>query len=91
MGLRLALDLDFASLSVEEAASLQQMVDAVGFFEEIEIMQQQATADGFQYHITVERDGLERSVQVHDGSLTEPLQVLVNDLTLRARLKRHTG
>ncbi len=91
MGLRLAIDLDLASLSVEEAASLQEQIDAIGFFEEHEINQQQVPADGFQYQITVERDGLVRSVQVQDGSLTEPLQVLVNDLSLRARLQRRTG
>lgn len=90
-GLRLVLDLDLASLSVEEATSLQEQVDAVGFFDEREINQQQVPADGFQYHITVERDGFVRSIQVQDGSLTEPLQMLVNDLTLRARLQRRTG
>jgi hypothetical protein len=91
MGMKLALSLDLDEMPDEEATSLKEMLIAVGLFQPSNSPVSQNKSDGFQYDLTVEQNGVMRSVHTRDGDLTEDLQSLINDLTMRARSQRRSN
>jgi hypothetical protein len=86
--MRLAIDIDVDRLPEEDADSLEKLVDEADFFHLDISVPEYGIADGFQYNLSIERGEEHRSLQFDDGSLTENLRPLVNDLSLRARSRR---
>jgi hypothetical protein len=87
-GLRLAVNLDLDYLPTEDAGTLQKLVEEADLFHLPEPVAGPGVVDGFQYAITVERKGEQRTFQVGDDVLPAGLRPLINDLTLRARSHR---
>ena len=88
--MRLALSLDLDQLPVEDAEKLQKLVEPVELSHTIQPSGNQNLRDGFQYSITIETESLQSSFEVDDGSLSEQMRLLVNELVLRARSTRRT-
>ena len=87
-GLKLAFSLDSDSLPADDAAALKKLVEDTDFFNLPEPEAGRGHPDGFQYAITVEQDGQQRTLRVSENMLPEKLRPLVNDLSIRARTQR---
>ena len=87
-GIRVAITVDVDALPNPDAAALRKLVTDADFFNLTETRAGKAIPDGFQYSITIERDGQQRTVQVTDASIPDKLRPLVDDLSLRARSQR---
>ena len=90
-GMRVAVSVDSQNLPAQDAAALAKMVNDAGFFNLPEHPTAQGRPDGFQYTISIDSDGKQRTMQIVDGSLPAALQPLVNDLILRARTQKRAG
>jgi hypothetical protein len=88
VGIPINLNLDLDSLPESDAAVLQKMIADADFFELTEAHLGKQAPDGFQYVITVEGDGQQRTIQVTDINMPNKLRPLINDLSLRARSQR---
>jgi hypothetical protein len=84
-GMRMVTTVDVDSLPASEAAMLRKLVADVDFFNLSEIPAGKAIPDGFQYAITVEGDGKQRTIQVAEASIPDKLRPLLKDLSVRAR------
>jgi hypothetical protein len=84
-GMRMVTTVDVDSLPASEAAMLRKLVADVDFFNLAEIPAGKAVPDGFQYAITVEGDGKQRTIQVAEASIPDKLRPLLKDLSVRAR------
>jgi hypothetical protein len=84
-GMRMAITVDVDSLPAPEAAALRKLVSDADFFNLAEIRAGKTIPDGFQYAVTVEEDGKQRTIQVAVASIPDELRPLLNDLSLRAR------
>jgi hypothetical protein len=67
---------------------LQKLVTETDFFNLPDSPSAQTRADGFQYSISVQADGKQRSLHFSDSSMPETLQPLISDLMGRARSQR---
>ena len=84
-GLHVALNVDLNSLPASDAVALQKLVKDADFFNLPEGASGQTRADGFQYMLSVQADGHQRTMHLSDGSIPDKLQPLLNDLGIRAR------
>jgi len=87
-GVKLVFSLDSDSLPADDAAVLKKLVEDVDFFHLPEPGAGGGQPDGFQYAITVEQEGQQRTLRVSENMLSEKLRPLVNDLSMRARTQR---
>ena len=87
-GLRMYISVDSESLLAQEAADLEKLVQRADFFNINVRENSQSMPDGFQYVLSVDDTGRQRTLQFTDGSMPEKLQPMVNDLVLRARNQR---
>jgi hypothetical protein len=87
-GLRLRTTIDTNTLPPEQAAELQKLVDAAGFF----TLPKKLTAktpggDRFQYTITVETQTQHHTVTIEEGAAPSSVRPLLNWLTTTAKTK----
>jgi hypothetical protein len=87
-GMRMAISIDIDSLPDPDVVALQKLVTDADFFNLAEPGAGKVIPDGFQYAITIEGDGKQRTIQVADGSVPDKLRPLLDDLSLRARSQR---
>jgi hypothetical protein len=87
-GMNLATSVDLDTLPVEEADVLQKLVDESDFFHIPEPSKIPGRTDGFQYTITIQREGENRSLQIGESTIPEGLLPLLNNLALRARSRK---
>jgi hypothetical protein len=88
-GLRLAATVDSATLSPEEAAQLQTLVDDAKFFTlPANVKGKTPGADRFQYAITIETPGQRHSVTVEESAASPELLRLLGWLTTAAKTKK---
>ena len=81
-GMRVSKTIDSRSLPQQEQEQLKKMVDDAGFFE-LPPAQSGAPggADRFQYKISVEADGREKSVTIGEAAIPDRLRPLVDYLS----------
>jgi hypothetical protein len=84
-GMRMATTLDLDSLPDSEAAALRKLITDADFFNLMMPDVGKVIPDGFQYAITIEGDGKQRTIQVTDGAVPDKLRPLLDDLSVRAR------
>jgi hypothetical protein len=85
-GITLAHDFDSAELSPEKTAELSRLVAEAQFFElPGKIRATKATADLFQFNITVEDSGQKHSVEFDQRAASEHLRTLAQWLTREQR------
>lgn len=88
-GMRMAAIIDTDGLSVEEAHSLEQMVDAAGFFDlPVSMTSPARGADQFHYKVTVEREGRRHTIEAAEGAAPEALRALLQRCSALARPRR---
>ena len=75
----LTLDLDF--LAPSEAQHLMYLIEDADFFRFPENLVEESAVDEFIYTITVEAGDLRHRVNVSEMYLSEPLQMLVDELS----------
>jgi hypothetical protein len=80
-GMRKVVSLDTESLLPEEGKTLQEMINAAGFFDlPAKFSAPKKGADYFQYSITVELEGKKHSVQVAETAVPDNLRPLIQYL-----------
>ncbi|HSS96907.1 MAG TPA: protealysin inhibitor emfourin [Terriglobales bacterium] len=85
-GITLAHDFDSADLSAEQTAELNRLVSEAQFFElPGKIRSAKATADLFQFTITVENGAEKHSIEFDQGAAPEKLRALAQWLTREQR------
>jgi hypothetical protein len=86
-GIRISLSLDTASLSSDEAETLQTIIEETKFFEIVpESSQSKKGADYFQYKIIIEKEGQKHTVETTDittQASLRPLIALLQDKALK--------
>jgi len=88
-GLRLATTVDSATLSPEEAAQLQTLVDNAKFFAlPAKVKGKTSGADRFQYTITIETPDQQHTVTVEESGASPELLQLLGWLTTAAKTKK---
>ena len=88
-GLRLATTVDSATLSPEEAAQLQTLVDNAKFFAlPANVKGKTSGADRFQYTITIETPEQQHTVTVEESGASPELLQLLGWLTTAAKTKK---
>jgi hypothetical protein len=86
MGLRITGTVDTDTLPTDEAAHLQEMIEAAGFFELPETLSSSGSgADLFQYKLVVEDKGRQHSLETSDAAAPDSLRPLLRRLTVLAR------
>ena len=78
------LTLDLDSLAPHEAQHFMYLIEDADFFRFPEDLVTDATGDEFIYTITVEAGDLQHRVRVSEMYLSEPLQMLVDELSMLA-------
>jgi hypothetical protein len=84
-GIPLSVTVDTDTLTPEDAAQLQQLVEAAHFFELPKVFPATPQPDRFQYQIFVEEPGRSRSVSVGETAVPPTLRPLINWLMEAAR------
>jgi hypothetical protein len=88
-GIPLRAVIDTEQLEVDEGRKLRNLVEAAGFFSlPASIPSPGGGADRFHYQLTVEDAGHSHTVEIGEGSASEPLQDLIRQVTLLARRAR---
>jgi len=88
-GLRLATTVDSATLSPEEAAQLQALVDNAKFFAlPTNVKGKASGVDRFQYTITIETPTQQHTVTVEESAASPELLQLLSWLTTAAKTKK---
>jgi hypothetical protein len=88
-GLRLATTVDSATLSPEEAAQLQALVENAKFFTlPANVRRKTSGADRFQYTITIETPEQQHTVTVEESAASPELLQLLSWLTTAAKTKK---
>lgn len=92
-GMRMAATIDSESLSREEAGRLRELVEAAGFFNLPEKIDNPdaAGADRFLYTVAVETEGLRHTVHTSEAAAPPALRLLIQWLTKVARKGRRSG
>ncbi len=86
-GIRLARDFDTIALPAEQAQELEQLIDAVGFFDLPEpAAPSKAIPDSIEYRITVSSSEQTRAIVVTETTMPDKLRPLTDYLTRLARL-----
>ena len=75
------LTLDLDSLAPHEAQHLMYLIEDADFFRFPEDLVTDSTGDEFIYTITVEAGDLRHRVRVSEMYISEPLQMLVDELS----------
>ena len=78
------LTLDLDSLAPHEAQHFMYLIEDADFFRFPEDLVTDSTGDEFIYTITVEAGDLQHRVRVNEMFLSEPLQTLVDKLSVLA-------
>jgi len=85
-GIRLTTIVDPATLPIEEANHLRQLVEAADFFHlPATIISPTPQADRFQYRLTVEEKGRQHTVKVSEQAAPDALKPLIEWLVDAAR------
>lgn len=88
-GIPLRTVIDTGQLSAEEGRTLQDLVDSAGFFDlPASLPSPRKGADRFNFRLTVEEPGRSHTVEFGDAAASEPLQALIQQVTLLARTNR---
>jgi hypothetical protein len=88
-GMVMTFTVDTASLPLDEAHDLTQMVDTAGFFDlPAEIAKPVPGADRFHYQLTVEAAERQHTVEMGEAAVPETLQPLLRRLMTMARSRR---
>lgn len=77
-GIPLTKMLDSGTLSPQEAAGLQQMMESADFFKLPSTIPSTPQPDRFQYRITVEQEGRRHSVTVGETAIPAGMKPLLN-------------
>jgi hypothetical protein len=83
-GNRLALELDEAELSPDEAAALSDLAQSGELERDLDASQSSVTADEYQYDLTLRRGESERALRFTESSVPPALAPLVRLLERRA-------
>ncbi len=87
--MRLSATIDTATLSADQASTLQGLIDDARFFDlPAQIPAPPQAADQFQYRVTIEAEGKRHTVEAGEGSASPALQALLQQLVLLARSTR---
>ena len=87
-GIPLTVTIDSATLSMEEAVELLEMVESANFFNLPPLISaREPGADRFQYKVIIEREGKQHSVEIQEAAIPPTLRPLLQWLTAAA-LKR---
>jgi len=78
----IGLTLDLDSLAPDEAQHLMYLIEDADFFRFPEDLVMDSTDDEFIYTITVEAGKMRHRVRVSEMYLSEPLQMLVDELSV---------
>ncbi len=84
-GIPVRADLDTALLPADEAETIEQMLDAVNFFELPSALDQGREADRFSYEVKVVSGDVEHTVCFSERSAPVEINTLVRHLTILAR------
>ena len=88
-GMRLAAQIDTAALPADQARALQDSIEAAHFFDlPARIPAAPEVADQFHYHVAMEAEGKQHTVDVGEASASPALQELLQQLTVLARSAR---
>ena len=87
-GMRMAITVDADSLPNPDATALRKLVTDADFFNLAVPSAGKVIPDGFQYAITIEGDGKQRTIQITDAAIPDKLRPLLEDLSARARSQR---
>jgi hypothetical protein len=88
MGRKVSLNIDFADLSDEQAALLDDLLARADFFELPSDLTQDVMPDAFSYNITVTSEERQHSVLVTDSTAPDDLRPLLDELSNQARMQR---
>jgi len=80
----IALVLDVNALSPREAKYIMYLIEEADFFRFPEDLVDESAVDEFTYAITIEADSVRHRVHVSAMYLSEPLQLLVDELAALA-------
>lgn len=89
-GLRLSIAVDSQSLEQEELEQLQDEVIRADFFHLPDMIDEPASADRFEYRISVEWGEQRHSITVAETAMPDDLRPLVNRLERMLRTHRRT-
>lgn len=78
-------------LDPSQAEALKELIDRSGFFESF-VMENKFLnmPDQFRYHITIDRMGKKRTLELSDGSMPDLFRPLINYLVGVARKQRRS-
>jgi hypothetical protein len=77
--IELMLDLD--AFAPHEARHLMYLIEDADFFHLPKNLVTEPSVDEFLYTITVETDSLQHRIYINEMNLTEPLQLLIDELS----------
>ena len=80
----MGLTLDVNTLPLREAKNIMYLIEDADFFRFPEDLVDESAVDDFIYTIIVETNSAQHCVNVSDMYLSEPLQLLVNELSALA-------
>ena len=88
-GTRLAAKIDTAALPADQAKALHASIEAARFFDlPATIPAPPQVADQFHYHVAIEAEGKQHTVDVGEASASPALQDVLQQLTALARSAR---
>lgn len=87
-GIPARLEIDSKTLEAREKEKLQDLIQSSGFFSDDVDTVPEGRADQFQYTLTIDYKGQERTRQFTDSNMPDSLRPLVRHLTLLSRSRR---
>jgi hypothetical protein len=87
MGRKVSLSLDFDDLPLDQAETLDLLLQEADFFHLEDSPGRPSLPDGFQYTITVTTDSERRTIRTSDTTAPDKLRPLITVLSARARAR----
>jgi len=85
-GMVIAVEIKSDTLAVDEVNKLLSLIDDSGFFGIPEFPESSTSMpDGFNYKISIERNGTSKTLEFGESAITPGLRPLVDELTKRAK------
>ena len=88
MGRKVSLNIDYADLSDDRVALLDELLTKADFFKLPTDLTQGGMPDAFSYNITVSSEEKQHSVIVSDTTAPDDLLPLLEELSRQARMRR---
>lgn len=88
MGRKVSLNIDFADLSDDQVALLDELLAKADFFKLPTDLTQSGMPDAFSYSITVSSEEKQHSILVSDTTAPDDLRPLLDELSRQARMQR---